>query len=345
MSKKETRINDNGTARDIVVNAQNVNYSGNATGDNAKSALDNLSLRVTTLENSSSGGGGGSAPLAGKVIATIGDSFSSPGRWQAAMCTYLGATQGRIAAIDGAMWKHRVDTVNNQYVYKGAYALAVNIKNYYDANPSLTKPDYILCFLGTNDVVNMSSNSSALGVIDYGIVRYDANGNFSSYERDTSYSGSGADPNRNSRQFQIDPVNYIYDADLQMTTTESPNISDALTTKLDTRFSTGGMQAALAYLKYHFPNAIIKIGYTPNGYIHTGGYSKVADLVNRLKEIAYWYGVGYLDTLNCGIGVIADSDCIYVSDVNGGHANGGHPSVAGHTRIGQYIARLLLSNL
>lgn len=346
MSKKETVINDNGQTREIVVNATNVNYNGNATGDNAKAALDGLSLRVSTLESASGGGGGGGsyAPLAGKVIATIGDSFSAPGKWQTAMCTVLGATKGYNASYSGAMWKHRKESGT----YKGAYALAVAMKNYY-AN-SATQPDYILCLLGTNDVANMKRTDDqkvSLGDIDYGLITYDASGNFVSYARDTSYSGSGVQ--RNNRQHQIDPVNYIYDADLQMSNEASPDT--ASTTKLDTRFSTGGMQAALAYLKYHFPNAIIKIGYTPNGYIHTGGYEYLPVLVSRLQEIAYWYGVGYLDTLNCGVGLLADSDSIYVgnsTDGNGnitGYASTGHPSDAGQTRIGQYIARLLLSNL
>lgn len=342
MAKKETVINDNGQTREIVVNATNVNYNGNATGGNAKDALDGLSLRVSTLESAIGGGGGGGsyAPLAGKVIATIGDSFSAPGKWQTAMCTVLGATKGYNASVDGAMWKHRKEG----NVYKGAYALAVKMKNYYDANPSESKPDYILCFLGTNDVANMKRTDNqkvSLGVIDYGLVTYDSNGNYSSYARVTSYSGSGA--SRNNRQHQIDPVSYIYDADLQLDHEPSPDV--ASTTKLDTRFSTGGMQATLAYLKYHFPNAIIKIGYTPAGFVHTGGYENLPVLVSRLQEIVDWYGVGYLDTLKCGVGVIADSDSIFVGNSNGGYANSGHPSDAGQTRIGQYVARLLLSNL
>ena len=66
---------------------------------------------------------------------------------------------------------------------------------------------------------------------------------------------------------------------------------------------TGGIQATLITLKNAFPNAIIKIGYTPAGYIHDGFnlIANVEALCNRLKELAYIYGVGYIETRDCGI--------------------------------------------
>ena len=103
---------------------------------------------------------------------------------------------------------------------------------------------------------------------------------------------------------------------------------------------TGGIQATLITLKRNFPNAIIKIGYTPAGLIHdaVSSHQNVNALCDRLRELSLIYGVGYLETRDCGICYWLDEDKeIYIS--------GGHPTGAGQTRIGHYMARKMLSNL
>lgn len=103
---------------------------------------------------------------------------------------------------------------------------------------------------------------------------------------------------------------------------------------------TGGVQATLITLKNAFPNAIIKIGYTPAGYIHDA-FDKIASieaLCNRLKELSYIYGVGYIETRDCGI-------CPWMAGDAASFVSGGHPTGLGQKRIGEYMARKMLSNL
>lgn len=109
---------------------------------------------------------------------------------------------------------------------------------------------------------------------------------------------------------------------------------------LDLTTVTGGAQATLITLKNAFPNAIIKIGYTPAGYIHDA-FSSISSsdaLCQRLKEIANYYGVGYIETRPCGI-------CPYMAADAAAYVSGGHPTGAGQNRIGEYMARIMLNNL
>lgn len=112
---------------------------------------------------------------------------------------------------------------------------------------------------------------------------------------------------------------------------------------------TGGIQATLIRLKNAFPNAIIKIGYTPAGYIHDA-FNQIANveaLCNRLKELSHIYGVGYIETRDCGICKWMEADLhAYTGTTSGGEwTSTGHPSGAGQTRIGHYMARIMMSNL
>jgi len=80
MAKKTTIINDNGTQREIVVSADNVNYNGNAAGDNAQSAIDGLASRVSVLESSEGGGSGGGSSsdiTPNSVMVVYGDSTAT----------------------------------------------------------------------------------------------------------------------------------------------------------------------------------------------------------------------------------------------------------------------------
>ena len=109
---------------------------------------------------------------------------------------------------------------------------------------------------------------------------------------------------------------------------------------LDLTTITGGMQACLITLKNAFPDAIIKIGYTPAGYIHDSFSLMSASnaLCERMKEVANYYGVGYIETRACGI-------CPYMASDAAAYVSGGHPTAAGHARIGEYMARMMMGNL
>lgn len=115
---------------------------------------------------------------------------------------------------------------------------------------------------------------------------------------------------------------------------------------------TAGIQATLITLKKSFPNAIIKIGFTPSGmqYIVNGfryptdGFDPAEVLEKYLKRIefcAHQYGVQYIDTLSCGISWWLTEDWNqYIKS-----SNDNHPSAAGMVRIADYMSRLLLNNL
>ena len=89
-------------------------------------------------------------PFSNKKFCFIGDSFSSPNKWQNTMCEKLQAVNIYNAAIGGARWS-RNDSASNTH----AYAQAQNIvsKGY--------KPDVIMICLGCND----AGNSVKLGEI------------------------------------------------------------------------------------------------------------------------------------------------------------------------------------
>ena len=135
--------------------------------------------------------------------------------------------------------------------------------------------------------------------------------------------------------------------DFANTRTLGSIVNSDVISNYDTSTFTGGAQATLTYIKKNFPTAIIKIGWTPAGQIHGDTYSGISDYVERLKELAFVYGCQYIDTLAMGIGTIIteDKETYSGSVTNGVWSGTGHPSSAGQTRIGEYMARLLLSNL
>lgn len=117
---------------------------------------------------------------------------------------------------------------------------------------------------------------------------------------------------------------------------------------------TAGVQATLTYLKRHFPNAIIKIGWTPSGLSERGflypaqgkdPWQVFHSYLDRLQDLAMMYGVDYIDTISCGISYWLTEDFeAYSVDTRPGHVNT-HPNDAARQRIGEYMARLMLGNL
>lgn len=365
--RKPYRFNE----KEVVSSADNVLYDNTGAGgngDNVKTALDNIKGRVAALEGGD-GGGGSANPYAGKVFAFAGDSYTAPGTWCSRMCSVLGATFAKNAAADGGRWMRvlRYSSVNS------AYSQAVNIVNTF--KDSATKPDVIMLMFGVNDTAGIQQNSSLLGEMDYGKVYYNTypigadldnmtaeqkaeahdgygyiryvNGSptnkidpsdpFWKYERATTFAYTTASNKGCDRNYLVDPVEWIYDAECNGSISADTPSSPA-TDKLDLRYTTEGMQAAIAYLRFHLPNAIIKIGFTPMGImlgVPNGRTSQINLVCERMKAVAEFYGVDYLETRHCGFSFIVekDAECI---------GNGGHPSTTGQQRIGDYMANLLL---
>ena len=213
--------------------------------------------------------------LAGKLVATIGDSFSAPNSWQAQMNTILATTSYNVAK-SGGRWASTDPTTD---AYRQATKLVTDFTNVE------RKPDYILCVLGVNDV----NNSVTLGDIVYS---------------DTIGSGG-----------------------------------------IDVTTFTGGMQAVLKTLKDNFTTAIIKVGFTPGAmqFLATSSniMTRMATYIERMKEVATLYGVGYIETRATGMcRIVASEYNAYATS-----AGDAHPNAAGQQRIGEYMARILLSNL
>ena len=125
------------------------------------------------------------------------------------------------------------------------------------------------------------------------------------------------------------------------TLVNSSTIGSAGTTnpsEIDPATVIGSMQATYITLKPAFPNAIIKCGYTPAGYIHDdfNKIDNVETLCQTMRKVGLAYGVGYVETRACGIAPYWSGDS--------GFYGGGHPSANGKTRIAQYMARILMSN-
>lgn len=133
-----------------------------------------------------------------------------------------------------------------------------------------------------------------------------------------------------------------------ITNTEESALLAEISGKYDLSTFTGGAQAALAYIAARFPGAIVKIGWTPAGQQYmfsritsAKSWDGVNQYLDRLKALATMYGVQYIDSINAGI-------CPWVSsnlDKYSVSATDHHPNSDANDRIGEYMARLMLSNL
>lgn len=77
--------------------------------------------------------------------------------------------------------------------------------------------------------------------------------------------------------------------------------------------------------------------------MYTNGttYAAVKALIARLKEVADLYAVGYIETRAVGMCQIVQSEF----EAYRKSAQDNHPNDAGQDRIGEYMARIMLSNL
>ena len=146
------------------------------------------------------------------------------------------------------------------------------------------------------------------------------------------------------------PIGDIVFSDIpDMTQMTDADMVTALDTLYDFDTFSGGAQAALVYLRSRFPDAIIKIGWTPAGqqYLRNQittahAFSTLYSYLDRLKTLALMYGVQYIDTFNMGIAPwMASERAKYQKGVYDEHPT----DDLGQKRIGDYMARLLLSNL
>ena len=85
-------------------------------------------------------------------FAFIGDSFSSPGKWQAEMQKTLNGTNLYNAAIDGCRWSNSYSEATSAYYRAERIIEGVSVS-----------PDVIMCVLGVND----GANSVELGAVTY----------------------------------------------------------------------------------------------------------------------------------------------------------------------------------
>lgn len=304
------QLNWDGT--EVGAKASNVTYNNTTSGmeaTNVQSAIDELK------RTAGSGGGGGSyAPYNGKRMAVIGDSFTANGVWIAAMAQKLHLLETKNRAISGGSWTQRAATQDNTGLpYLSAFFRMQLL--YADYQAAGTSPDYILIVDGVNDYGNaLTLGSVSLDTID------DVN--------NTDIT-SVAFEKSNTKAF------------------EDSELVDEITETFDLTTFTGGAQATLAYITARYPNAIVKIGFTPawqqgcyNG-VNNNGWSSVDTYLDRLKTLATMYGAQFIDTSHVGI-------CSWVAsskDANWKGANDGHPSSAANARIGAAMARLLLCNL
>ena len=114
---------------------------------------------------------------------------------------------------------------------------------------------------------------------------------------------------------------------------------------IDPSTFTGGAQATLKTLIDNFPDSIIKIGFTPGGMQYLGAtdamMERLSPYIERLKFLANLYGVSYIETRATGMCRIVASEYEAYSK----SAQDSHPNNAGQNRIGEYMARIMLSNM
>ena len=82
----------------------------------------------------------------------IGDSFSSPGKWQTEMQNHLNGTNLYNAAIDGCRWSNSHSEETSAYYRAGRIIESITVT-----------PDVIVCVLGVND----GANNVELGTVSY----------------------------------------------------------------------------------------------------------------------------------------------------------------------------------
>lgn len=183
----------------------------------------------------------------------------------------------------------------------------------------------------------------------------------------SAYSNSGVQPdyivalfgvNDYANSIQVGSINY------NSLASQSGNTAGQVVANIMSHYNVAGstfaagIQSTIAYLQLMFPNAIVFVGWTPDGqqYMRAvlgkgGGWDSditptgqstiyaANKYINILKQLALMHGVRYIDTFNCGINPwLVDHQNAYQSALNNAHP---YTEAAGD-RIAAYMARLLL---
>lgn len=309
MAKK---LNWNGT--EIGARASAVTYENQQSGmaaNNVQSAIDELKAAIGS---GGSSGGGSYAPYAGKRMGIFGDSFTAGGQWIRRMKELLPGLIVNNKAVSGARWGSS-ESMDSQ-----SKSIIQQLRNYYaDCVANNYWPDYLLMVNGLNNY----------------------NDDISSGDYSVNYLGT-------IKYTQIDDVTHDVAGDGK---TAEENYVDYLKSVFCVNGVAGytaGMQLALSYAAVKFPNANIVIGFTPNGQdcvyqfsSHTG-WEPFFQYIDRMKTIATMYGAKYINTTNTDI-------CSWITSrkqlYRGYNGTDGHPSADGYNRIGEHMAKILMSEL
>lgn len=201
--------------------------------------------------------------IAGMTVATIGDSFTSPGTWQSVAAERTGCVISNVAQ-GGARYSYNPDAVGRS-AYEQAATLSGNV-------------DMVLITMGVNDL----NNRIPLG--------------------------------------EFTPTNDYM--------------------SVDTSTVAGGLQKAIGHIQNTYPDAIIKVGWTPSGGCFLGPEDDVDGMTAVIQGVCSRMGVKYIDTLTCGITKYTNAHLGCFQD----GADGGHPTPEGYRVIGEYMARKIIAD-
>lgn len=106
---------------------------------------------------------------------------------------------------------------------------------------------------------------------------------------------------------------------------------------IDKAHMIAGMQATFLYLQDKFPNAVILVGNTPGGWLHTSSNYIYLPFTHcfeeNLKMVCNFYGIEFIDNYFC------------IPQGSSNVDNSGHPTEIGHQRIGEYMATMLMNRM
>jgi hypothetical protein len=253
----------------------------------------------------------------------FGDSFTTGGEWIGRMKELLPGLIVNNKAISGGRWG------SSESMDASSQSIIQQLRNYYaDCVANNYWPDYLLMVNGLNNYNDDISGGGDYTADWLGVIKFTE---IDDVTNNVAKDGKTAEENFVD---YLKSVYYVQDQDFAG--------------------YTGGMQMALTYAAVMFPNANIVIGFTPNGqtavlkYGSNSGWTPFFQYIDRMKTIATMYGAKYIDTTNTDIAIwIKSRRLIYYSPDQQTLEPGvdGHPSALAHQRIGEHMAKILMSEL